>query len=225
MKRLAAFLMAGGLAVVATISCTDIGAPSRPVPYDSQLFIPFDDNGQPAIDSVRFHWPRSSLPVTYWVEDSLGEPAHVRNAIARWKAAFLYGEWDARVTDDSSSADVIVRVLQAPIKPSPMPTRLESLRPECEGATDVDTVATREEFRLPVRIYVDPRIQGDPNLDLCMEITTTHEMGHSMGLFQHSADTVDIMYSNPVARVLSDRDVSTIEALYHRTSDMTPVRP
>jgi hypothetical protein len=99
------------------------------------------------------------------------------------------------------------------------------LRPECEGATDVDTVATRDEFRLPVRIFVNPRIQGDPNLDLCMAITTTHEMGHSMGLFQHTADTTDIMYSNPVARVLSDRDVTTVEALYHRTSDMVPVRP
>ncbi len=225
MKQLRTIFLLGGVIAVSALACTDIGAPARAVPYESRLFIPFDDNGQPAIDSLRFHWPRSSLPVTYWVEDSLGEPAHVRNAISRWKAAFLYGEWDARVISDSSAADVIVRVLQPPPKPAPATLRFRSLRPECEGATDVDTVATRLEFRLPVRMYLNPRLASDPNLDLCLDITTLHEMGHSMGLFQHTSDPLDIMFSNPVAEELSDRDVSTIEALYHRDADMIPVRP
>jgi predicted Zn-dependent protease len=210
--------------LAAVAGCTDIGTPSRPVPYESRLFIPFDDNGTPAIDSLRFHWPRSSMPVRYWVEDSTQAPQHVRDAIATWKRAFLYAEWDATLTSDSSSADVIVRVLVPPPKPAPSALRMASFRPECEGATDVDTVSNRQEFKLPVRIYLNPKFQS-ADLSLCMGITATHELGHSMGLFQHSADPADIMFSDPVATELSDRDVSTIEALYHRDSDMTPVRP
>lgn len=211
-------------AVAALVSCTDIGTPARPVPYESRLFIAFDSLGQPAVDSLRFHWPRASMPVRYWVEDSLDAPAHVRAAITAWKEAFLYQELDAAVVSDSNSADVIVRVLVPPPKPAPSALRMASMLPECEGATDVDTVATRQEFLLPVRVYLNPKFQA-PGLDACIAVTAIHELGHSLGLFQHSGDPADIMFSDPQATGLSDRDISTIEALYHRESDMVPVRP
>lgn len=216
----------GALAIVLLLAaCTELSAPARSVPYESRLFVSFDNNGTPAIDSIRFHWPSSSMPVRYWVEDSLGVPAHVRNAIQTWKSAFLYREWDAVVVGDSASADVIVRVVQPPPKPGPATFRFLSLAPECEGATDIDTVATRRELRLPLRIYLNPRLPNDPNLGQCMDLTAVHEMGHSMGLFQHTTDPLDIMFTDPVATKLSGRDVATIEALYHRESDMEPVRP
>ena len=211
--------------VLVLAACAELSAPNRPVPYESRLFVSYDNNGTPAVDSLRFHWPASSMPVSYWVEDSLNAPDHVRDAIATWKGGFLYGEWDARVVSDSNSADVIVRVAQAPPKPGPAPLRFFSLRPECEGVTDIDTVATRRELQLPLRIYLNPRLSNDPNLGLCMGLTAVHEMGHTMGLFQHTTDPTDIMFTDPVATELSDRDISTIEALYHRESDMEPVRP
>jgi predicted Zn-dependent protease len=212
------------IAVAALAACTDIGTPSRPVPYESRLFIPFDSLGQPAVDSLRFHWPKASLPVRYWVEDSVEAPALVRAAITDWKEAFLYREWDAALVTDSGSADVIVRIMTPPPKPSPSTIRLASLRPECEGATDVDTVATREEFLVPVRVFLNPKFQSD-SLDLCMRITATHEVGHTMGLLQHSGDINDLMFTDPQATRLSARDVATVEALYHREADMHPVRP
>lgn len=216
----------GVLAIALLLAgCTELSAPPRPVPYESRLFVSFDDNGTPAIDSLRFHWPAASMPVRYWVEDSLGAPGHVRNAIQTWKSAFLYQEWDATVVTDSNSADVIVRIVQPPPKPGPASLRFLSLAPECEGATDIDTVATRRELRLPLRIYLNPRLPNDPGLGSCLDLTAVHEMGHSMGLFQHTTDPLDIMFTDPVATELSGRDVSTVEALYHRESDMEPVRP
>lgn len=212
-------------AVFLLVACGEVSAPNRPVPYESRLFINYDNNGTPAVDSLRFHWPASSMPVSYWVQDSLNAPGHVQAAIQTWKEAFLYREWDARLVTDSNSADVIVRVMQAPPKPAPALLRFFSLRPECEGVTDIDTVATRRQLRLPLRIYLNPRLPGDPSLGLCMGLTAVHEMGHSMGLFQHTTDPADIMFTDPVATELSDRDISTIEALYHRASDMVPVRP
>jgi predicted Zn-dependent protease len=206
-------------------ACTELSAPNRPVPYESRLFVSYDNNGTPAVDSLRFHWPASSKPVRYWVEDSLNAPGHVRDAIATWNGAFLYREWDARLVTDSNAADVIVRVMQAPPKGAPALLRFWTLRPECEGVTDIDTVATRRELRLPLRIYLNPRLPGDDDLALCMRITAVHEMGHTMGLFQHTTVPSDIMFTDPAATGLSDRDISTIEALYHRESDMVPVRP
>ena len=206
-------------------ACAELSAPNRPVPYESRLFVPFNDNGNPAVDSLRFHWPASSMPVRYWVQDSLSSPDHIRNAIATWKGAFLYGEWDAQAVSDSSAADVIVRVMAAPPKPAPQFLRMLSRAPECEGVTDIDTVATRRELRLPIRVYLNPRLPNDPNLGRCLGLTAVHEMGHTMGLFQHTTDPADIMFTDPVATELSDRDISTIEALYHRNSDMLPVRP
>ena len=205
--------------------CSDIGVPARPTPYESRLFIPFDDNGTPAIDSLRFRWPSANMLVKYWVQDSLSAPVHMRTAITTWKEAFLYGEFDATIIADSNAADVIVRVMQAPPKPVRHQLRFRTVRPECEGATDIDTVSTRRELSIPVRVYLNPRLINDPNLGLCFDITATHEMGHSIGLFQHTTDPLDIMNTYPVASELSDRDISTIEALYHRRSDMVPIRP
>ena len=62
-----------------------ISARRRGRSLESRLFIPFDNQGHPAVDSLRFHWPRTAIPVRYWVEDSVGAPALVRNAIATWK--------------------------------------------------------------------------------------------------------------------------------------------
>jgi predicted Zn-dependent protease len=224
MRRSGLILWLGITSAAAFLACTDIGGPSRPVPYESRLFVPVDSNGVSVIDSLRFHWPHSSVPDTYWVEDSLQAPQHIRNAIANWRTAFLYGEWDAQVVADSQSADVIVRVQQPPVKPGPPLLRFASMRPECEGETVIDTVGSRHELSLPVRIYLNPRLVTD-SLSLCLDITATHEMGHSMGLFQHSPDPNDILFSDPVVARLSARDIATVEALYHRHSDMVPVRP
>jgi hypothetical protein len=46
-----------------------------------------------------------------------------------------------------------------------------------------------------------------------------------MGLFQHSADTTDLMFSVPTAEGLTQRDIGTALNAYHFRTDMVPVRP
>ena len=51
----------------------------------------------------------------------------------------------------------------------------------------------------PIRVYVDPRFDpAAPGVDECMALTTTHEMGHSLGIFAHSPNADDIMFADPV---------------------------
>ena len=211
-RRLLAAALAAGL-----LSCSDSTAPARTQLYEWRLVVD--------TDTLSFHWPRSSLPVKIWVQDSLGMPAQVEDAIATWRAAFLYGEYDAVLVADSSTADVVVRVGPLPVKAVAAVGRLRTMFPGCEGETIVDTAATRFQLQLPVRMYIHPKY--DPaltDLSECFAITTTHELGHSLGLFRHTSDTLDIMYSFPQATALSARDINTAQALSHWPANMIPTR-
>ena len=212
------------LLLIGALSCSEATSPSRVPNYEWRLFVP---NGPLSVDTLSFHWPASSLPVKIWVEDSLEMPARVREGIAVWRAAFLYGEYDAVVVSDSSTADVVVRVTTAPPKAPAAVGRLNTLLPGCGGATDFDinTVATPFELRLPVRVYVTPKY--DPtqvDLTECFRVTATHELGHSLGIFAHSSDAADIMFGQPEAPGLSARDINTAQVLAHWPSNIALTR-
>lgn len=202
----------------ALLSCADIAAPSRASAYEWRRIVS-TPNGP---DTLSFHWPQSRLPVRIWAEDTLNLPAHVQHGIDQWEAAFLYGELRAVVVSDSSVADVIVTSGIAP-KGGFSVTRLESsVAPECEGATDIELATSGHEILPPLRVYVDPRF--DPSaagVDACMGLTTTHELGHSLGIFAHSPNPEDIMYADPAVATLSPRDRATAELAYHTEPTLT----
>lgn len=209
-------LGAAALAAV-VLSCADSSGPTRASLYEWRLVV--------ETDTLSFHWPLASLPVKVWVEDTLDMPAHVGDAIATWRAAFLYGEYDAVLVSDSSAADVLVRVGPAPAKAVATLGRLRTMFPGCGGETDVDTAATRFQLQLPVRMYITPKYDpAQTDLTECFAITTTHELGHSLGLFRHTSDTLDIMYGQPEATALSARDVNTAQVLSHWPANMIPTR-
>lgn len=212
-----AALSAGALA------CSDSTAPTHTPLYEWRLFA--FDSATSRTDTLSFHWPAAMLPVKIWVQDTLGMPGHVQDAIGTWRAAFLYGEYDAVLVPDSLSADVVVRVGLAPPKAVATAARLHTMFPGCEGATDVDTLATRFQLALPMHVYINPKYDpAQSDLTECFAITTTHELGHSLGLFRHTSDTLDIMYSFPQATFLSVRDINTATVLSHWPANMIPTR-
>lgn len=209
-------------ALAAGIACSDMVAPTRSTRYDWRLIVDYDSLG-PRTDTLSFHWPRNRIPVRVWVEDQYGIPARAREGIALWRDALLYGEWDATLVSDSTTADVIVRTIQPP--PQVRAVRMGAAVPSCEGATDVDTVASRHELRVPIRAYVYPTLPNAPDLDDCFRTVTAHELGHTLGLFRHSSDSLDLMFTTPTVTRLSERDVGTINNAYHYPPDMVPIRP
>jgi predicted Zn-dependent protease len=162
------------------------------------------------------------VPVRIWVEDTLNFPVHVQHGIDQWQAAFLYGEFKGVLVADSSVADVIVTSGIAP-KGGFSVTRLESfLAPECQGATDIVLGPNGHEILPPVRVYVDPRFNpSSPGVDGCMALTTTHELGHALGIFAHSPNPEDIMFGDPTVTALSSRDRATAELVYHTKPTLT----
>ena len=214
--------LAAAAALVA-LACGDIGAPVRGDLYEWRLEAPSVPG--PGLDTLSFHWGRDELPVRVWVEDANGLPGHMARAVDVWESAFLYGEFAADLVSDSATADVIVR--------SGTPEdKLRGLRlhraiaPECAGATDLDIDVAARELRLPIRVFVDPRsLPDDPGIEPCLALTSIHELGHALGIFAHSEDPDDIMYTDPEADLPSERDMRTAEAAYHTPANLRAVRP
>jgi hypothetical protein len=206
------------IAGYAGLSCADIASPSRSQVYEWRRIT----GTGPGADTLSFHWPRSRLPVKIWTQDSLNLPAHVRQGVDQWKAAFLYGEFDAVSVSDSNTADVIVRAGVA-VKGGFSVMRLgSSLAPECEGGTDFELPPASREIQVPVRVFVNPRFDpASPGVDECMALTTTHELGHALGIFAHSPDAGDIMFSDPSVAAISPRDRATAERAYHIQPTLT----
>ena len=220
------YLVAGlGLsAVIVGLGCGDSAGPSTVAGYDWRLIVTYDSAG-PRMDTLSFHWPRSYLPVKIWVENQDELPTRVQEGIALWKTAFQSGEWDASIVADSTTADVIFRAAQPPPVLRAAGLRVNALVSPCLGATDVQTGATRFELAEPIHAYVFPSFPNDPNVTACLRTVAAHELGHTLGLFQHSPDSLDLMYAFPTATTLSQRDIATARDAYHTPSDMVPVRP
>jgi hypothetical protein len=203
---------------LAGLSCAEIASPSRSEAYEWRLITA---TGPGTSDTLSFHWPRSRLPVKVWVEDSLNLPDHVEHGLEIWTAAFLYDEFDAVVVPDSNVADVVVRV-GSPVKVGFSQDFAGRSAPECEGGTGFDLPAGSSEIQAPVRVFVNPRFDpASPGVDECLGLTMTHELGHAIGIFAHSPDVNDIMYSDPQVSVLSVSDRATAERAYHLNPNLT----
>ncbi len=210
-----ATVTATALALMAA-ACADIGSPSRQDIYEWRSI--------QGSDTLSFHWPQSFLPVRIWAEDQYSLPAFADSSIAAWKPAFLYHEWDAVRVADSADADVIVRYGSPPAGDDILLERLalDARAAECEAATLPHIDAGRE-VHLPMHVYIRARFAPElPATQACLALTLTHEIGHTLGIFQHSPHPEDIMNGNPAVPHPSERDRNTAEVLYHTPANVSP---
>ena len=210
-----------GLGLGAIAACSDASTPGPNDFYDWRGIVPSPTGS--GEDSLTFHWSPQRLPVRVWVEDAADMPRHVTAGISAWRRGLAQSQFDAEVVSDSGIADVIVRAAPVPASGLFARVRLASaFAPECDGGTLLDVSADNTELQLPVRIYVDPRTDPEaPGLEECLALTTAHELGHALGIWQHSDSTTDLMFADPLVSQPSDRDLQTVELLYQQTPNVT----
>jgi len=212
------------LALAAAIACSDASSPGATDFYEWRLIVAAP--GGAGDDTLTFHWPQNRLPVRIWVEDAADLPGHVTTGLAAWRRGLQETQFAGAVVDDSATADVIVRAGVGPGAQFAQIRMHSALAPQCSGATDLDITPDHTQLRLPVRIYVDPRTDPNaPGLEECLALTTTHELGHALGIWQHSDSASDIMFADPSVSQPSDRDLETARQVYLHTPNVTLATP
>ena len=196
--------------VSALIACGEPTVPPREPAYG------FDD---PVTGDV-FRWPAARLPVRVWVDPRGAMPRVVGDGLRAWEALFLYGEFRAATVADSLDADVLVRwATAAPpdVPPDPGPPAFA-----CTGVTQfsVDAGNALDDY---VRVGIGFSAgYTDAQVAACVARVATHELGHVLGILQHSPDTADLMHPSPRVRRPSDGDRRTVEVLYHTDPTIAP---
>ena len=212
----AARRLLAGIGCVFAAACSDPTVPARTPAY------PFTD----AFGDV-FHWPADRLPVRVYADPRGDLRALVAHAVDSWERQFLYGEFRGAVVDDSGATDVIV--LWADSVPPPAEPDVGPPVKACNGLTEglVDSTGTAfvGPFHIELSVPAGP-VFTPGQVAACLQRTTIHEMGHALGLFQHSPDSLsDIMATPPRVNAPSAGDRRTVETLYHTTPTLGPPPP
>lgn len=192
----------------------DLAFPERTATYA------FDD-----IDTADvFHWPAARLPVRFYADPRGAMTALIRNAITAWEMQFLHGEFAGVLVGDSLQADVIVRWARG-VPPDIDPDTGAPV-PACFGHSTNPAVVFKDSSASVLHIELSVRAgYADAQVAACMRRLTIHELGHALGLLQHSPYDPDIMNANPNAAFPSRSDRRTVETLYQTTPTVFPPPP
>jgi predicted Zn-dependent protease len=197
------------------VACGTAAAPERRQAYE------FAD----PLTGLTYHWLPAELPVRYWVAPDAGIVRDfVQAGVDAWSDQFLYGEFRGVLVDDSTAADVIVRVTPATPPPG-NPTDDAPVLGACRGVTRYELEGNQDQLAGPFHVTVDWDVRfADTDVVNCLERVTIHEIGHTLGLFGHSPAELDLMYASPRVTRPSDDDRQTVDILYHTPRSILPFR-
>lgn len=219
MRRAAGIAAALGLAAALGAACRDrtINECLEPNAQRYAFHLPGDS-------TMVFHWPAARMPVRVYAEPAGALPANVDSAMVLWVNAFRCNELALVRVADSAQADVIFR--NPPTQP-PLLSRHRFAADSvlaCGGVTDgdIDTTATPDSLAGPIRSYVWPTGGDAAASEACYHFTVAHELGHALGLLDHSPNVADLMHSVPRRRLLTPDDRFTVQVLYHTAPTIVP---
>lgn len=158
---------------------------------------------------------------TQWLENGL---AH---AITAWDDAAIYGEVKLAEVKSVAEADVVVAYSSAtyPVETSNcVPGGGFAYTTFClaSGGTQLAVFPLRDGSGGKVKFVVTIRTTAAVD-EATVRRLLTHEIGHALGIAQHSPKPTDLMYAGTLARDdPSPADRATLQVLYHSAVDITP---
>lgn len=176
-KRLSASLMTATGALVATATLSAIATVALAAPAQADT-----DTGS-LKHSVDYTWDQPVVEVASAVPASWG----VDQAVRQWNAHRVAGQPRLAVTTDATQADVVIHTVSAP---QHWWTGMTTGSADGSTITHIDIALNRASIH-----QSKYRFAGD--LDTAKAWTTSHELGHALGL-DHTHVTSSVMsYQNP----------------------------
>lgn len=185
-----------------------------------------------------FHWPNGKdirvfvNPGSDATATALLATAFERGA-AQWNGRALFGEYHLSRAATLAEADVVLR-----LSTDPAPVNTEKCPPTFSNAVTTFCIEDLSAKTLHLASF-HPLPPGDTsatNIKMLVTILASqsaiagrldrlvvHELGHVLGIGQHSPDPSDLMASGvPTLTAPGPRDIATVQVLYHTTPDILP---
>jgi hypothetical protein len=218
-----AFLALGGALSLA--ACDVPTVPARTDVYDYHQ------------DGMIFRWTTCSTVRLFVAGDgeaAMRLRAWTEQAARQWTAGSLFHDYTLVVTDRLERADVVVRSSSTPLPVSTPPPEQASCSQGGGHAHVVFCIDLLEpRLRIMPIIDAEPDAQGRVRAIVTVVATALadtatarrlvlHEVGHVVGVWNHSDDPADVMYGGLLAAdELTKADRSTVHALYRTPPNIT----
>ncbi|HSJ14208.1 MAG TPA: matrixin family metalloprotease [Longimicrobiales bacterium] len=187
----------------------------------------------PTTPPAVLHW-RAGTTVRVYVSSDAATRATLADALAagaaEWNRYALFAEYRLQATTSLDDADVVLRWMHEP-------SELDLTGCLPAGARAVTTFCLADPDSVAAGLYRFPAADG-AETDVRMVVSVlgseatiagrvaslvTHELGHVLGIAQHSDVAADLMAETQLSRTtLSARDAATVQTLYHTRPDLVP---
>lgn len=184
-------------------------------------------------DGVIVRWPVSST-IRVHVVDEVAGGGQLTSAAARgataWNEAVLFGEYRLVLVEQPGDADVVLAWsdVALPVDTSECPPDLGrgGVTRFCPDQTETGLLPYPllpgvEPGAGSVRmvVLISAGVRQDP--DGTRRIVA-HELGHVLGILEHSAAAADLMFGDPQTALPARRDRAAVQVLYHTPADIVP---
>jgi hypothetical protein len=198
---------------------------------ETELRNDYADRAVEASNGRLLLWPKQQSPVPVYIDSQAADGdlflPTVRDALASWQTAthkrILFRE-NASLPSRKSFKGIWITLQSGPLAHPFLDVghaHFESQVLSDENPSDLfSTVRDIQHASAggPERVWITLNV-GHAGEPLPMRIRQVkrlalHELGHAVGIWGHSANPQDIMYTHPVVDALSTRDIQTINTLY-----------
>jgi hypothetical protein len=185
-----------------------------------------------------FHWPNGhNIRVYVNPGNDASATALLATAFERgaaaWNAHALFGEYHLSRAESLAEADVVLRLSSdlAPVNTENCPPAFSnavttfciddlSVRPlhlaSYHPLPPADTTAANVKMIVTI-------LSSQSSIEGRMDRLVVHELGHVLGIGQHSPDPSDLMAVGvPAITAPGRRDIATVQVLYHTMPDILP---
>ncbi|MEN8376564.1 MAG: hypothetical protein ABFS34_14045 [Gemmatimonadota bacterium] len=185
----------------------------------------------PVDGGLVFHWG-AGASVRVFVADAPGREGALTTAFDAaaniWEANAPFAEFSVSRASSAGAADVVLTWIDGPFAVQ----TAECLPSGASLGTTTFCLTAGNDAIVPYPIQgggssgvlflvtISGSVATDASL---LRRLVTHEIGHALGLFQHSPDAADLMFGGELtADEPTDADRATIFTLYHSSRDLLP---